>query len=85
MAAARPSRPGSSTSGSGTDTAGSVGIPAAFCGVTGHRPTTGLAPTTGVVPTAWTLDTVGPLARGAEECRRALEIMAGRPLGPKPE
>jgi Asp-tRNA(Asn)/Glu-tRNA(Gln) amidotransferase A subunit family amidase len=64
----------------GTDTAGSIRIPAAFCGVTGHRPTPRLVPVQGVVPVAWTLDTVGPLARTAEECRRALEIMAGRPL-----
>jgi len=64
----------------GTDTAGSVRIPSAFCGVTGHKPTWGLVPSGGVFPTAWSLDTVGPLARSAEECRRALEIMAGHPL-----
>ncbi len=64
----------------GTDTAGSVRIPAAFCGVTGHRPSSGLVPSEGVVPTAWTLDSVGPLARTAEECRRAVEIMSGRSL-----
>ena len=68
----------------GTDTAGSVRIPAAFCGVTGHRPTAGLVPNEGVLPVAWTLDAVGPLARTADECRRALEIMSGRslPAGP---
>jgi aspartyl-tRNA(Asn)/glutamyl-tRNA(Gln) amidotransferase subunit A len=64
----------------GTDTAGSVRIPAAYCGVTGHRPTIGLVPTDGVFPTAWSLDTVGPLARSAAECTRVLELMAGRPL-----
>ena len=62
----------------GTDTAGSVRIPAAYCGVTGHRPTPGLVPTDGVFPTAWSLDTVGPLARSAAECRRSLEVMADR-------
>jgi aspartyl-tRNA(Asn)/glutamyl-tRNA(Gln) amidotransferase subunit A len=62
----------------GTDTAGSVRIPAAFCGVTGHRPTTGVVPTDGVFPTSWSLDTVGPLARTAAECRRVLELMADR-------
>jgi aspartyl-tRNA(Asn)/glutamyl-tRNA(Gln) amidotransferase subunit A len=67
----------------GTDTAGSVRIPAAYCGVTGHRPTTGLVPTDGVFPTAWSLDTVGPLARSAAECRWALELMADRPLEAK--
>jgi aspartyl-tRNA(Asn)/glutamyl-tRNA(Gln) amidotransferase subunit A len=65
----------------GTDTAGSVRIPAAFCGVTGHRPTAGLVPSDGVVPVAWSLDAVGPLARTAEDCRRAVEIMSGRSLG----
>lgn len=65
----------------GTDTAGSVRIPAAFCGVTGIRPSWGLVPAGGVHPTAWSLDTVGPLAWTAEECERLLETMAGRPLG----
>ena len=64
----------------GTDTAGSIRIPAALCGVTGHRPTHGLVPVDGVVPVAWSLDTVGPLSRTAAECRRALEVMAGRSL-----
>jgi len=67
----------------GTDTAGSIRIPAALCGVTGHRPTVGLVPTGGVVPVAWTLDAVGPLARTAAECRRALELMAGEALPPE--
>ena len=61
----------------GTDTAGSVRIPAAFCGVTGMRPSWGLVPTSGVVPTAWSLDTVGPLAWSAAECERLLETMSG--------
>ncbi len=65
----------------GTDTAGSVRIPAAFCGVTGIRPSWGLVSTRGVLPTAWSLDTVGPLAQSAEECEWLLEIMAERPLG----
>ena len=64
----------------GTDTAGSVRIPAAFCGVTGARPSAGLVSNAGVFPTAPTLDTVGPLARSAEECRDILETLAGRSL-----
>ena len=64
----------------GTDTAGSVRIPSAFCGVTGVRPSVGLVSNDGVIPTAPTLDTVGPLARSAEECRRILETLAGRSL-----
>jgi aspartyl-tRNA(Asn)/glutamyl-tRNA(Gln) amidotransferase subunit A len=60
----------------GTDTAGSVRIPAAVCGVTGHRPSTGLVPNDGVVPTSWSFDTVGPICRSAEDCRLLLEAMA---------
>ena len=50
----------------GTDTMGSVRIPAAYCGVQGHKPTYGLVPETGVVPLSTTLDHVGPLARDVE-------------------
>ena len=60
----------------GTDTAGSIRIPAAFCGVTGHRPSIGLVPNDGVVPTSWSFDTVGPIARSAEDCRLMLEAIA---------
>ena len=64
----------------GTDTAGSIRIPAALCGVSGIRPSWSLVSNRGVVPVAPNLDTVGPLARTAEECCRLLEIMAGKPL-----
>jgi aspartyl-tRNA(Asn)/glutamyl-tRNA(Gln) amidotransferase subunit A len=65
----------------GTDTAGSVRIPAAFCGVTGMRPTSGLVSNRGVLPVSWSLDTVGTLARTAEECEQLLELIALRPPG----
>ena len=61
----------------GTDSAGSVRIPAAFCGVTGIRPSTGLVPNRGVVPVSWSIDTVGPIARGAEDCALLLDVTAG--------
>ena len=61
----------------GTDTAGSIRIPAAFCGVTGIRPTTGRVPNRGVIPVSWTYDTVGPLARTAEDCALMLDAIAG--------
>jgi aspartyl-tRNA(Asn)/glutamyl-tRNA(Gln) amidotransferase subunit A len=61
----------------GTDTAGSIRIPACFCGVTGLRPTTGLVSTEGVVPVSWSLDTVGPIARSAEDCALLLAALTG--------
>lgn len=61
----------------GTDTAGSIRIPACFNGVTGVRPTHGLVPNTGVVPVAWSFDTVGPIARSVEDCVPLLEAIAG--------
>jgi aspartyl-tRNA(Asn)/glutamyl-tRNA(Gln) amidotransferase subunit A len=64
----------------GTDTAGSVRIPACYCGVTGLRPTTGLVPTDGVVPVSWSLDTVGPIARSAEDCALLLSVLTGEPI-----
>jgi aspartyl-tRNA(Asn)/glutamyl-tRNA(Gln) amidotransferase subunit A len=61
----------------GTDTAGSIRIPAALCGVTGLRPSLGLVPNDGVVPVSWTFDTVGPIARSAEDCALLLDAVAG--------
>ncbi|HZR91798.1 MAG TPA: amidase [Gaiellaceae bacterium] len=63
----------------GTDTAGSIRIPACLCGVTGLRPTTGLVPIGGTVPVSWSLDTVGPLARSAADCALLLSVLAGQP------
>jgi len=60
----------------GTDTGGSIRIPAALCGVTGLRPSTGLVSNEGVVPVAWSFDTVGPIARTAEDCGLLLEAIA---------
>jgi aspartyl-tRNA(Asn)/glutamyl-tRNA(Gln) amidotransferase subunit A len=59
----------------GTDTAGSIRIPAAFCGVTGLRPSTGLVSNEGVVAVAWSFDAVGPIARSAEDCGLLLEAI----------
>jgi aspartyl-tRNA(Asn)/glutamyl-tRNA(Gln) amidotransferase subunit A len=61
----------------GTDTGGSIRIPACLCGVTGLRPTIGLVPTGGVFPVSWTFDTVGPIARSAEDCALLLDAIAG--------
>ena len=65
----------------GTDTAGSVRIPACYCGVTGLRPSTGRVSNRGVVPVSFTLDTVGPIAPSAEDCAVVLEAIAGHDPG----
>ncbi|MFN0155003.1 MAG: amidase [Gaiella sp.] len=61
----------------GTDTAGSIRIPAAVCGATGIRPSTGRVSNRGVVPVSQTFDTVGPIARSAEDCALLLGAIAG--------
>jgi aspartyl-tRNA(Asn)/glutamyl-tRNA(Gln) amidotransferase subunit A len=61
----------------GTDTRGSIRIPAACCGVTGLKPTFGLVPTDGVIPLSPSLDHVGPLAASVADCALLLEVMAG--------
>jgi aspartyl-tRNA(Asn)/glutamyl-tRNA(Gln) amidotransferase subunit A len=61
----------------GTDTGGSVRIPACLCGVTGLRPTPGLVPNDGLLPVAPTFDTIGPIARSAEDCALLLDAIAG--------
>lgn len=65
--------------GVGTDTGGSVRLPAAYCGVTGLKPTYGRIPTDGLLPLAPGLDHIGPLARSAADCAVLLQVMAGQP------
>lgn len=60
----------------GTDTMGSVRIPAAYCGVQGHKPSSGIVPDHGVVPLSATLDHVGPLARDVETLWQAMHVLA---------
>ncbi len=67
----------------GTDTGGSVRIPAALCGVVGLKPTYGRVSRYGVVPLAWSLDHVGPLTRTVEDTAIVLQAIAGYdPLDP---
>jgi aspartyl-tRNA(Asn)/glutamyl-tRNA(Gln) amidotransferase subunit A len=61
----------------GTDTGGSVRIPASLNGVSGIRPTLGRVPNTGVFHVSWSLDTVGPLARSLDDLAAAFDVMAG--------
>jgi Asp-tRNA(Asn)/Glu-tRNA(Gln) amidotransferase A subunit family amidase len=62
----------------GTDTAGSIRIPASFCGVTGIKPTNGLLSLKGIFPEAPSLDTVGPLARYASDIPLILMWMGAK-------
>jgi aspartyl-tRNA(Asn)/glutamyl-tRNA(Gln) amidotransferase subunit A len=66
----------------GTDTAGSVRIPAAFCGLVGFKPTQERIPRTGVFPLSTTLDSVGPLTKTVEQAYRADAVMAGAEPAP---
>ena len=67
----------------GSDTMGSIRLPAAYCGCFGLKPTQGAAPLEGVAPLAPSLDHVGPLARTADDALVLLEIMSGRPAEPE--
>jgi len=82
--------PGGSSSGSGaavaarlvpaalgTDTGGSIRIPASFCGVTGLKPTYGRVSRAGTTPLAWSLDHAGPIARTVEDVALVLQALAG--------
>jgi aspartyl-tRNA(Asn)/glutamyl-tRNA(Gln) amidotransferase subunit A len=82
--------PGGSSSGSavavaaglcpgalGSDTGGSIRIPAALCGITGIKPTYGRVSRAGVLPLSWSLDHVGPMARSAADCALMLGLIAG--------
>lgn len=61
----------------GTDTIGSVRIPAAYCGLWALKPTQGLVDTAGVARLTWTLDTVGPITRSLQDLRLVTSIIAG--------
>jgi len=90
-----PSRiPGGSSGGSGvvvaaglvpaaigTDTGGSVRVPAALCGVVGLRPTVGRMPGQGIAPISATRDTAGPIARSVEDCALLDRVLAGGQAG----
>ena len=61
----------------GTDTGGSVRIPAALCGLVGFKPTAARVPREGVLPLSWTLDSVGPLAPSVACCALLDAVLAG--------
>ena len=89
--------PGGSSSGSavavaaglapvaiGSDTGGSIRIPASLCGVIGFKPTYGLIPTDGVAPLGPTFDTLGPITTNVDDARLITEVMAGIDLSHSP-
>jgi aspartyl-tRNA(Asn)/glutamyl-tRNA(Gln) amidotransferase subunit A len=63
--------------GLGTDTDGSIRIPAAFCGISGLKQTFGRVPKSGCVPLGYSLDHIGPMARSARDCALMLQVIAG--------
>src|SRR5690606_17658098 len=62
----------------------SIRIPAALGGIAGFKPTQARVPRDGALPLSYTLDTIGPLARGVEDCARADAVLAGQPWQPLP-
>lgn len=65
----------------GTDTGGSIRIPASFCGVTGLKPTFGLISKRGVMPLGWTMDHMGPLTRTVRDAAVSYHAMGGKKTG----
>ena len=85
--------PGGSTSGGavsvadgmaaaalGSDTGGSCRIPAAFCGITGYKPTASRVPINGLTPLSFSLDSAGPLSNSVDCCSILDAVMAGEPV-----
>jgi len=68
----------------GGDQAGSIRIPAAWCGIVGHKPTHGLVPYTGIAGLGRTFDHAGPMASTVDDCALLLDVIAGKdPLDPR--
>jgi aspartyl-tRNA(Asn)/glutamyl-tRNA(Gln) amidotransferase subunit A len=61
----------------GSDTSGSIRIPAALCGVVGFMPSHGLVSARGVLPLAWSYDRIGPLTRSVRDAALVLQVIAG--------
>jgi aspartyl-tRNA(Asn)/glutamyl-tRNA(Gln) amidotransferase subunit A len=63
--------------GLGTDTGGSIRMPAAYCGISGIKATFGRVPKSGCAPLGYSLDNIGPMARSARDCAIMLQVLAG--------
>src|SRR5467141_5353862 len=68
----------------GSDTGGSIRVPASLCGVVGFKPELGSIDTTGVIPLSRSLDTLGPLASDVMGAARAYSMMSGEAMPPEP-
>jgi aspartyl-tRNA(Asn)/glutamyl-tRNA(Gln) amidotransferase subunit A len=66
----------------GTDTGGSVRIPASLCGLVGFKPSKQRVPTDGAFPLSYTLDSIGPIAKSVADCAAADAVMAGEDILP---
>ena len=62
----------------GTETLGSISSPSTRCGATGLRPTFGFVPRTGAMALSWTMDKIGPICRGVEDCAIVLSAIYGQ-------
>jgi len=71
---------GMCVAGLGSDTGGSIRIPAALCGLVGFKPTARRVPTTGAIPLSTTLDSIGAITRSVEDCILIDNIIADHPL-----
>ena len=65
------------TAALGTDTGGSVRMPASLCGIAGLKPTYGRVSRAGVLDLSWSMDHVGPMARTTEDCALMMSVLAG--------
>src|SRR5690348_6076255 len=67
----------------GTDTGGSVRIPAGLCGLVGLKPSRQRVPTDGAFPLSYTLDSIGPIAQSVVDCAKADAVMASEDFAPQ--
>jgi Asp-tRNA(Asn)/Glu-tRNA(Gln) amidotransferase A subunit family amidase len=74
---------GSCVAAIGSDTGGSIRIPAALCGLVGFKPTMRRVPVAGIVPLSPSLDTLGPIAHSVEDCLLIDSVIADTPLQPE--
>ena len=74
---------GSCVAAIGSDTGGSIRIPAALCGLVGFKPTMRRVPVAGIVPLSSSLDTLGPIAHSVEDCLLVDSVIADTPLQPE--